>query len=114
MARNLPQVSGLVTIAGNLDPDAWVQLHGYLPLRGSLNPSLEPPLPAQLRQWYLVGHRDANVPPAAIERYLARVPQDRVWSYARFDHTCCWAREWPSIFARISAELSTESEATRR
>jgi hypothetical protein len=106
MAKNLPHVSGVVTIAGNLDPDAWVQLHGYLPLTGSLNPSLEPPLPAQLKQWYLVGERDENVPAAATARYFARVPQERVWSYARFDHKCCWAQAWPSIFTRISAELN--------
>jgi dienelactone hydrolase len=106
MARSLPHVSGLVTIAGNLDPDTWAQLHGYLPLTGSLNPSLEPALPATLKQWYLVGQRDWNVPAAATARYFQRIPQDRVWSFARFDHACCWVDEWPSIFARISAELA--------
>jgi dienelactone hydrolase len=105
MARNLPHASGLVAIAGNLDPDAWAQLHGYLPLRGSLNPSLEPPLPADLQQWYLVGERDSNVPAAATTRYFARISQDRVWSYARFDHKCCWVEAWPSIFVSISAQL---------
>jgi pimeloyl-ACP methyl ester carboxylesterase len=105
MARDLPHVSGLVTIAGNLDPEAWALLHGYLPLAGSLNPSLEPPLPQQLKQWYLVGERDRNVPAAATARYFARIAPDRVWSYARFDHKCCWIQAWPSIFARISAQL---------
>jgi pimeloyl-ACP methyl ester carboxylesterase len=105
MARDLPHVSGLVTIAGNLDPDAWTQLHGYLPLRGSVNPSLQPPLPADLKQWYLVGERDSNVSAAATARYFARIPQDRVWSYARFDHKCCWVEAWPSIFATIAAQL---------
>jgi len=105
MAANLPHVSGVVSIAGNLDPDAWARLHEYLPLQGSLNPSLEPPLPADLKQWYLVGGRDSNVPPAATARYFARVPQERVWSYPRFDHNCCWVEAWPSIFAKISAEL---------
>lgn len=106
MARALPGISGVVTIAGNLDPDTWATLHGYLPLQGSLNPALEPPLPADLKQWYLVGERDTNVPAAATARYLQRTPQERVWSYARFDHVCCWTREWPSIFAKIQAELA--------
>lgn len=105
MARDLPQLQGIVTVAGNLDPDAWARLHGYDPLDGSLNPALAPPLPAQLDQWYLVGQRDENVPAEAVARYFARVPPDRVWSYPRFDHKCCWAREWPSIFARISKGL---------
>lgn len=105
MARVMPGISGVVTIAGNLDPDTWATFHGYLPLEGSLNPSLEPPLPATLKQWYLVGQRDTNVPPAAMARYLQRTPPGRIWTYARFDHACCWADEWPSIFARILSEF---------
>jgi dienelactone hydrolase len=105
MARSMPGIGGVVTIAGNLDPDTWATLHGYLPLDGSLNPSLEPPLPADLKQWYLMGGRDTNVPAAAAARYFQRVPHDHVWSYARFDHACCWTDEWPSIFAKIAAEL---------
>jgi pimeloyl-ACP methyl ester carboxylesterase len=105
MAQVLPGISGVVTIAGNLDPDTWATLHGYLPLEGSLNPSIEPPLPADLKQWYLVGARDTNVPSAATARYFQRAPNDRIWPYARFDHVCCWAHEWPSLFSRISSEL---------
>jgi hypothetical protein len=45
------------------------------------------------------------VPAAATVRYFARVAQDRVWSYPRFDHNCCWVEAWPSIFAKISAQL---------
>jgi len=105
MARAVPNVRGVISIAGNLDPDTWARLHGYLPLDGSLNPSLEPPLPAALKQWYLVGQRDAIVPTAASARYLERIPPERVWSYPRFDHRCCWVDEWPSVFARVSAEV---------
>ena len=113
MARRMPDIGGVVTIAGNLDPDAWTTLHGYLPLEGSLNPSLEPPLPAGLKQWYLVGERDKNVPPAVTARYFERIPHERVWSYARFDHACCWADEWPSIFAKISAEFAARQTPGR-
>src|SRR5205085_12272196 len=111
MARSMPGISGVVTIAGNLDPDTWATLHGYLPLSGSLNPSLEPPLPAELKQWYLMGERDTNVPAAAGARYFQRIPRDRVWSYARFNHVCCWTHEWPSIFANIAAELGEPQSA---
>src|SRR5258708_6960271 len=78
MAADLPHVRGLVSIAGNLDRDTGARLNESLPLQGSLNPSLEPPLPADLKQWYLVGERDKKVPAAATARYFARVPQDRV------------------------------------
>jgi hypothetical protein len=114
MARDLPGVVGLVTIAGNLDPDTWAQLHGYLPLQGSLNPALLPPLPKSLPQWYLVGQRDTNVPAGATARYFERVSPERIWSYPRFDHVCCWVDDWPATFARISEELQQlSSDPTR-
>lgn len=108
MARDLPHVAGFVSVAGNLDPDAWAKLHGYLPLAGSLNPALQPPLPTSLPQWYLVGQRDTNLPAAATARYLERIAPERVWLYPRFDHACCWVGEWPAIFARVSAGLAVE------
>ncbi|MDB6090514.1 MAG: hypothetical protein JWN85_3298 [Gammaproteobacteria bacterium] len=104
-ARDRPPLAGVVTIAGNLDPDAWTRLHNYLPLTGSLNPALAPALPTSLREWHLVGDRDSNVPSSAAQQYLQRLPPDRIWRYASFDHACCWVREWPAAFARIRAEL---------
>jgi hypothetical protein len=103
--HDMPRVVGVVTIAGNLDPDAWTRLHDYLPLTGSLNPARAPLLPESLREWHLIGERDTNVPYAAAQEYLQRVAPDRIWWYARFDHACCWVREWPTAFARIRAEL---------
>jgi pimeloyl-ACP methyl ester carboxylesterase len=105
VARDMPPVAGVVTIAGNLDPDAWTRLHDYLPLTGSLNPAVAPALPTSLREWHLVGDRDANVPSSAAQLYLQRLSPDRIWRYASFDHACCWVREWPAAFARIRAEL---------
>jgi pimeloyl-ACP methyl ester carboxylesterase len=106
MAREVPNVVGIVTVAGNLDPDAWTRLHGYLPLEGSLNPAMEAPLSLSLKQWYLTGQRDTNVPSVATEKYMQRVPSERVWSYPRFDHVCCWVQAWPRIFVKIRAELN--------
>lgn len=105
MARGLRGAVGVITIAADLDPAAWTRLHGYLPLTGSLNPSLEPPLPPSVLEWHLIGGRDENVPDGAAERYLKRVPKDRIWRFQDFDHVCCWVRAWPSIFARARSEL---------
>jgi pimeloyl-ACP methyl ester carboxylesterase len=104
MAPRLPDAVGLVTIAGNLDTDAWTQLHGYLPLTGSLNPALQPPLRGVM-QWHFAGALDSNVPPDLAQRYRGEVPPERFLTYPRFDHVCCWRREWPRMFARISLEL---------
>jgi hypothetical protein len=99
----LVPVLAVVTIAANLDVDAWTRWHQYTPLTGSLNPATQPPLDAHVYQLHLVGDRDPVVPPRLSQRYLDRVSPDQVWHYESFDHACCWAQQWPSIFARIQA-----------
>jgi dienelactone hydrolase len=101
MAPRVAEVRVVVTVAANLDIAAWTSFHGYLPLEGSLNPVVEPPLSARLREWHLVGERDRNVPAKLNSRYWERVSQDRLWLYPRMDHACCWVEEWPEIFARL-------------
>ena len=105
VAPQLPGITAVVTIAGNLDTDAWIALHGYRPLTDSLNPALAPPLPAGLRQIHLVAAKDGTVPQAAMTRYLSRVPPGQIWNFAEFDHVCCWVQQWPSILQRLDEEL---------
>ena len=67
-----PQVPGsaVVTIAANLDVEAWARWHQYTPLSGSLNPATQPPLDA-LHEWHLVGdrdHRGAAAPQSTLSR----------------------------------------------
>ena len=101
----LVPASEVVTIAANLDVDAWTRRHGYMPLDGSLNPAARPPLDARVREWHLVGDRDRVAPPRLSQRYLDRVSPDHVWHYSTFDHVCCWAQQWPGIFARVEAAI---------
>jgi hypothetical protein len=103
MAAQLPATRAVVTIAANLDVDAWARWHRYLPLSASRNPAAEPPLTDSIRQWHLVGSKDDNVPEALNRRYFDALRPDQVWRYADFDHACCWAGQWTSILARIEA-----------
>jgi hypothetical protein len=105
MAPHVPSTVAVITIAANLDVDAWARQHRYLPLEGSLNPAAQPPLDAAIRQWHLLGDRDANVPAEVSRRYLDRISPDDIWRYAGFDHVCCWAEQWPAILARIDRAL---------
>jgi hypothetical protein len=105
MAARVVHIAGVVSVAGNLDPDAWTHRHHYLPLAGSLNPASQPPLPPDLPQWYLIGDRDTNVSYAMVGNYLDRVPQSRVWHFGDFDHSCCWGRAWPEVYAQIATQL---------
>ena len=106
MAPLVPSTCAVITIAADLDVDAWTHWHHYLPLTGSLNPATQPPLDSHIAQWHLVGDRDTNVPPEISARYLDRLPNEHLWHFSTFDHTCCWVEQWPDILARIEVQLA--------
>ena len=102
LAERIPEVRVLVTIAANLDIDAWTGRHGYSPLRGSLNPAVRGPLPDRVAQLHLVGSRDTNVPPALVRAALHNAgSNDRVVT-VNSDHRCCWESHWPVVIDEIA------------
>ncbi len=100
LAERFPQTVAVVTIAGNLDTEAWTRHHGYSPLRTSLNPARRPPL--AIRQLHLAGGDDRVVPPALLSSVLDR-PGVQLRVIEGYDHRCCWRRIWPQILAEIGA-----------
>jgi len=105
IAPHLPAVRAVVTLAANLDVAAWSHQHGYASLQGSLDPALQAPLPAAIRQLHFAGERDRNVPPALIAPVVARQPTAELVILEDFTHTCCWREHWPSLLLRIDALL---------
>jgi pimeloyl-ACP methyl ester carboxylesterase len=106
LANRIPQTSVVVTLAANLDIDAWVDLHGYSPLHGSLNPSAEPVLDPRITQLHLVGEQDRNVPSILQQIYLDRYPDAQTIEVPGYDHVCCWSDLWPKVLdwaARVSS-----------
>ena len=106
MARHVPEATGVVTIAANLDIDRWTSIHDYSPLTGSLNPALLPALPPAISQTHYVGGRDRNVPAAVVESFRRRHPEARVVIVADFDHECCWVERWPELLAEAGYHRS--------
>lgn len=104
LAPRLPHVAGVVTIAANLDVDAWAAHHRYLPLDGSLDPA-RLDIAGDWGEWHLVGGRDGVVPYRTVARYLARRSAARTRIYPDFDHVCCWEGEWPAIAAEVEMLL---------
>lgn len=98
LAQRLPNVRGVISINSNLDVAAWVNLHGYDPLKESLDPTLMPGTSA-IRRVVLVGERDTNVPPSAISGFLSAHPGAVVLRFPDFDHVCCWLRDWDAILS---------------
>lgn len=105
VAPQIPETIAVVTIAANLDIEAWSAWHGYLPLSGSLNPATQPPLAPTITQLHLIGGQDTNVTELLDARYLDQLRQPQLWRYAGFDHTCCWVEHWPELLGRIAATL---------
>jgi len=100
MADRILKIKSLVTIAANLDIDAWAKYHKYSLLRGSLNPATQPPIKPDIRQWHLLGKEDKNVPPRLVQAVIDRqVGVTKKISFERFDHVCCWTERWPAILS---------------
>jgi hypothetical protein len=101
LAGRLPQVRTLVTIAANLDIDAWAARHRYTRLSDSLNPAERDPLPSRIAQLHLAGTRDTNVPPSLVRAALRSAgSKSRLWVLDA-DHRCCWESHWPRVLAAL-------------
>jgi len=96
MAPYLSEVQTIVTLAANLDVEAWSRYHGYKPLPESLNPA-RINLNANLRQMHIAGLEDNIVPAQIIKSYVEKQVNALYLPYAHFDHHCCWVKEWVSI-----------------
>lgn len=94
----------VVTVASNLDTDAWTEHHRHLPLAESLNPALDIAPGATFRQIHLAGARDTVVPPATTARYRAQHPEAKYLQREGFDHTCCWVQGWPELLRQVLDE----------
>ena len=104
-AERLEHVAGVITIAANLDTDAWTAHHAYLPLTQSLNPAKS----TRAHTWpeiHLSGDRDTTVPFATARAYFERYPAAEHWNYETYEHVCCWVENWPAIYARVVQRLT--------
>lgn len=97
MAAERTDVATLITVAANLDTDAWAQHHQFTPLRDSLNPAAAGPLPNQLRQIHWRGGEDDISPPSLLPSFLLDQPNVEIRVRDTFTHRCCWTDFWPSF-----------------
>ncbi len=103
LAARVPETAGVITVAANLDVDAWADAQRASRLAGSLNPARQPPLAPGVYQRHYVGGRDQTVPVAVTRRgmtgsaALVVVPDH--------DHRCCWTKLWRAILAELEREV---------
>ena len=101
IAREVPQVTRLITLAGNLDTDAWTDHHRYTPLYSSINPATEPALREDIWQWHLVAGRDTVLPVELIKPVIMRQSSASGIEIPNFNHGCCWERIWPDVLQAL-------------
>lgn len=101
VAARRHDVALLVTVAGNLDHQPWTEQHHTTPLTGSLNPADAWEQLRDLPQLHFIGGKDEIVGREVAEAFARHFPADRrpeIRVVPDFDHTCCWAEQWPELF----------------
>ena len=99
LAERFPETRAVVTIAGNLDIDAWTEMHRYTKLYRSLNPAGRAALDPRIHQLHLVGEDDTNITPQLIQEVESRQDNAELVVITGFDHQCCWQELWPEVLA---------------
>lgn len=104
VAERTEHVAAVVTIAANLDTDAWTRHHGYLPLTDSMNPAVS----AREHPWpeiHLQGALDRSVPVDTTVEYFKRFPVAQQRRFDGYDHVCCWVDAWPTLFSELERDV---------
>ncbi|MEM7468282.1 MAG: hypothetical protein AAF387_15535 [Pseudomonadota bacterium] len=101
VANQMEDVDVVITVAANLNVDAWIEHHGYTPLADSFDAENFPILPARIRQYHLVGGKDGAVPPVVTKSVATRQSAAKIITFPEFDHSCCWPKIWASTLADL-------------
>jgi pimeloyl-ACP methyl ester carboxylesterase len=103
MAARMAEVDQVVTLAGNLDIEAWARLHHYTPLNHSLNPADLKRL--YIKQLHFIGDKDNNIPPTLSKAWAKSMGQS-LYILKDADHNCCWLMHWPDVLRQINQQMA--------
>ena len=104
VAHRLTRVSRVLTLAANLDHDAWSKHHGSLPLTSSLNPA-DDARSSDGSELHLFGSDD-RIAPAALAKAYFEEHTAAVGVIDGFTHHCCWVEQWPKILKEWETQES--------
>lgn len=93
-------VSSLITVAGNLDIQKWVDIHHISPLYDSLNPKRYASDLENIPQYHYIGKNDRIIPYAVFESFKNNFKNQENIHYKLFDnftHSKGWVQNWDKI-----------------
>ncbi len=70
LAAERKDVTHIQTLAGNVDPDAWIERHGLTALKGSLDPLVYADKLGSIKQRHYVGTRDSVIPSDLVKQFI--------------------------------------------
>ena len=108
VAAERQDVRNVITVAGNVDHDAWTAWHRLQPLDASDNPVRHREALQSIRQVHLVGEEDRVIPPRLTLEFDAGYRPDAPTSVVvvpAYDHICCWVDSWPVLWKRLALKI---------
>ncbi len=111
LAERFTETLAVVTIAGNLDIDAWTKLHNYTKLKHSLNPSKRVVLDSKIHQLHIVGGHDLNVKQQFVATFESKQSNSELVAIDAFDHGCCWATLWNDVLTWSAVIESSQGKS---
>jgi pimeloyl-ACP methyl ester carboxylesterase len=100
IAAKRSDIKTIITVAGNLDTDAWVRLYGLEPLSESVNPASVARSIRNIPQIHYVGAKDDVIPPAVSQSFLQKMGSPnkaKVIELPNYGHVCCWTERWTEL-----------------
>ena len=100
VAAGRSDVSGIRTVAGNLDHRVWTQHHKVDPLRGSLNAADVAEKVAHVPQIHYVGSKDENIGHYVAESFRTKAVREnciKIQMVKGASHSEGWEQIWPDL-----------------
>ncbi|MEN8177805.1 MAG: alpha/beta hydrolase [Pseudomonadota bacterium] len=107
LAERIPQTTQVVTLAGNLDTEAWTRKHGYADLAGSLNPADRPELPGRISQFHFRGAEDRNLPFGMYGESINDMSGDLDMRIDGVGHATGWEAVYCGILSRTGGQCKS-------
>ena len=108
MADMLGEVEAVVTIAGNLQVNAWSDYHHYSKLQGSMDPMFSKLLPEHIRQIHLYSPFDKVIQAEWIKSFSEKQMNSRLLELPVQGHDKGWKEFYP-MFKKILSELHSDN-----